>query len=921
MVKYIRMKPNIWHNFSIEKTLETLNSGIHGLKSVEVEERRKKYGLNILPQAQKKRFWQIFFNQIKNPFFYILFFAGILSLLLKDFVDFGVIFVVLLITVFVSFIQEYKADKSFWKLRKYIKQKAIVIRGGIKKKINSENIVLGDIIFLQAGDRVPADARLIETKYLFANESLLTGESMPIEKNTDVLDKGEFLADRKNMVYLGTNISQGRGLAVVTETGSKTEFGKIALSLETTEEQKTPLQNKIIVLSKKIGYITLAVCGLIFIIGILSGKNFWEMLLTSVALVVAAIPEGLPAAVTIILAIGARKIYQKKGLIKNIMAAETLGSATVICTDKTGTLTLGKLRIDKIITFSREYIEQKVRLKELTSKIGKNHLAQMHLDTLKTALLASDASIQNPKQKLQSWKVLGDPIDKAVFIASRELGIHKKDVEKEMIKLDDLPFSEELKYTASANRYDEERNIINFKGAPEVVLSMCSFVKVEMGKERLDLEKINKINAEFENLTSKGLRVIAVAYKKYKKTDKSFRNKPLEKVNKDLTFLGFIAFADPLRDDARNSVKVARKAGIRTVIITGDHRLTSMAIANELGIKVRHRNVLEGKELDTMDDLRLSSVIKHINLFARVEPRHKIRIVKCLQKSGEVVAMSGDGVNDAPAIKAADIGIALEDGADITKETADIILLDNNFAVIDEAIERGRVIFDNIRKVTLYLLTDSFSEILLISFSLLLGMPLPILPAQILWINLLEDGFPSIALAYEPGEKEVMSEKPKKSTEQIFNYEMKTMFVLIGIIINVFLFGVLYFFWKISHNIDYIRTLIFVILSLDSLIYVFSLKSLRNSIFHNPFSNKLLVFSTLFGFGMLLLGIYLPFLQKFLHLQALSFNDWVLPVELVLLKVGLIELIKYIFIIRLRKKTKEIIKQENYAKEFAIKRG
>lgn len=895
------MKPSIWHNFSVEKTLKQLKVNQSGLDYKEIEQRREKYGMNKLPEVKKFTWLEIFFRQFKNPLIYILIIAAIISLLLREYVDMFVILAALLISVVFSFFQEYKADKSLYNLKKQVKQKAKVIRFGVKKVINVENIVYGDLIALTAGDKVPADARIIESKNLQCVEALLTGESVPSEKNSSVLEKGRALADRDNMVYMGTTVSRGSALAAVVAIGEKTELGKIAMILKNTQESDTPLQQQIKVFSKKIGIITGILVLSVFILGLLLGNDFFEMLLTSVALFVAAIPEGVPASVTIILAIGMQRIFKEKGLIRQLSATETLGSTSVICTDKTGTLTLGILNLDKVLIFSREQIKKQVKIKERIAKIGKNNFLKQHFLTLRTALLASEVSIENPKQKLEKWKIIGDPIDKALLLSSMQLGLDKRKVEKEMTKLDELQFDEVRKYSASLNVLNEERNLVSYKGAPEIILDMCSFIKVEIGKERLSQENRELINKELEKLTESGLRVLAVAYKKYKKTDKKYRQKPIEKINKDLTFLGFVAFKDPLRKEARNYIKAARKAGIKTVIVTGDHRLTAVAIAKEIGLKTAPRNILEGHEMDKLSDNKLERVIPRVNVFARVEPKHKIRIIKAFQNLGEVVAMTGDGVNDAPAIKAADIGIAQGTGSDVTKEAADMVLLDSSFLTIKTAIEKGRVIFENIRKVTTYLMADSFSEILLIAGALLLGMPIPILPAQILWINLVENGLPGIALAFEPGEKEVMKDKPRKLSEPILNFEMKLIILFIGIIHEFILLGLFYYFWKVSGNIEYIRTIIFVVFGLDSLLYVFSIKSFRFTIVQEHiFNNKLLIFSSFIGLLLMLLAVYVPFLQDILRTQYLSFNDWILPIQLTIINLIMLELIKYFFIVKQR---------------------
>ena len=890
----------IWHNLTIKECLKALKVTPKGLDEKEVERRQRKYGLNKLPEAKRLSRLAIFLEQFKNPLVYILLIAATICFFLEEFIDMSVILAAVVLNTIVGFIQEDKAERAIWSLRKMVKKKARVLRNGGEHEIEAEELVPGDIIFLEAGDNIPADARLIEVRDMEVVEAALTGESIPSQKTTEPQDKGAPLGDRENMVYMGTVIEKGKGKATVVATGKETEIGRIALMVKETKEDKTPLQKKMEALSRVISIILGIVCVAIFLVGILTGRDFVEMLLITVALAVAAIPEGLPAAVTIVLALGMQEIFKRKGLIRKLVATETLGSTTVICTDKTGTLTEGKMAVSHIIT------QEELRKFNYKNALGVTKDGSRNiLLTLKIGLLCNNAVIENPYEELREWIILGEPTEKALLMAAVQAGLDKNVLEKEFPRIDEISFDAEKKYMATLHkntRTQEHRNtrIIYMKGAPEKILEMSKFLEGARGRKELSPNQIKGIQVKYESLTSKGLRVLAVAYKETEKPkNKETKEQLVEENIKDLVFVGLVGLKDPLRPEAKETIKLCRQAGLRPVIVTGDHRLTAQAVAQEVGFTTEEENILEGKELDKMSDEDLKKVAGKIDIYARVEPKHKLRIIDALQAKGEVVAMTGDGVNDAPALKSADIGVALGSGTDVAKGASDIVILDDNFRTIVQSIERGRVAFENIKKVTLYLLADSFSEIILVGGTILMGFPLPILPAQILWINLIEDGLPNIALAFEAGEKEVMKDPPQKITEPILDKEMKVLIFIIGLITDLVLFVVFWWLWKTGYELAYIRTMIFVMLGLDSLFYVFSCRSLRFTIFHkNPFSNKFLSISVLIGVAFLAGGVYLPFCQTILRTVFLSLEDWFLPITLSIFKIVLIEITKYIFIVR-----------------------
>ena len=885
-----------YYNLSAGKVLEKLKSNASGLLIKEAERRLEKYGLNQLLEEKKVSWLIILLSQFKSPLVYILVAAVLISFVLGDFIDGYVIIGAIVINVIVGFIQENKAQGALSALKKVITLQARVIRDGQKRLIKATEVVPGDIFFLEAGDKVNADARLITTNDLKANEASLTGESSPVLKNTEVL-KGEVsLGDRKNSIFMGTVIIQGTGLAVVTRTGLETELGKIASLVHETKEEPTPLQKKLSSFSRKLGLIILAICVAILFIGLISGRDFIEMFTVSVAVAVAAIPEGLLVAMTIILALGMQRILKKQGLVRKLVAAETLGSTTVICTDKTGTLTEGEMRVDKFIT---KHHELNLKSKSLVPKIGRAESHELML-ALRIGMLNNDAYIVNPEAELEKWKVYGNLTERALLIAGAQIGLVKEELEKETPRLATMPFDSTKKYMVTLHEFKAKENIIYLKGAPEKVIAMSNFIKSGETHERLSQSDRQKIIRKYEVMSRKGLRMLALGYKRISVNEKNL--KKMCDPCQDFTFVGLVGIKDPLRPEAKETIKTCQNAGIRTVMVTGDHKLTAMAIANEIGLGVKDKNILEGKDLDKISDNDLTKRVKDITVYARVSPKDKIRIVDAWQARGEVVAMTGDGVNDAPALKSADIGVALGSGTDVAKETADLVILDNNFKTIVAAVRQGRVIFDNIKKVALYLLSDSFSEVLLISGSLFFGLPLPLLAAQILWINLVTDGFPNIALANEPIEEEVMEGRPAPKDAPLLNKEMNFLIFLISLITGIGNLLLFYFIWKLTGDIERSRTIVFVALGLDSLLYVFSIRSLRHSIFTGGlFHNKYLILAVLAGLSLQLVAIYIPFLQNILRTVALGLIDWLIILVVCLLVITFIEISKHIFLVRQRR--------------------
>jgi Ca2+-transporting ATPase len=892
--------PN-FHSLTIDETIKKLNTSRGGLTQKEADRRLAKYGENALPQSKRFSKIEIFINQFKSVLIYVLLIAAAISFFLGETTDMAVILAAVVINVIIGYIQENKAEEALAMLRKSIKQFSIVMRDGKEIEIESTQLVPGDLLICHTGDKVPADARIVNLHDLQATEAALTGESYPIKKINKKLAENTVLGDRKNMLFTGTVINRGRAEAIVCATGASTEMGKIATLIKETVDERTPLQDKLDKFSKTLGLIILAITILLFIFGVLFGKDVKEMFLTAVAVAVSAIPEGLVVAVTAILAIGMQRILKRQALVRKLVAAETLGSTTYICTDKTGTLTIGDMRVNKIITYNHNL--DKVQIS--TDLI--NHKNTSPLKLLKIGVLSNDAHIENPEDEVKDWTIFGTPTEKALLLAGMEIGLKQGELNKEYPRLDEIPFDSKIKYMITLHKFNAKENHLYIKGAPEKILNMCTKIDLDNKVEKFDEEKRNEIKEQFEELSNQGLRILAFGYRRV--NAKIQKISEIKNINDEYIFVGFVGIKDPLRPEAKETIKICQQAGITPVMITGDHQLTAQAIARELGIPSGTNNILTGEELQKMDDRELKNNISQLRVYARVTPADKIRIVQALQAKQEVVAMTGDGINDAPALKAADIGVALGSGTDVAKETADIVLLDNNFSTIVAAIEEGRIIYNNIKKILLYLLSDSFTELILIVFSLLAGAPLPILASQILWVNLIDDSLPNLALTIEPGDPNVLKEEPQERDKPILNFERKFLIFFISIITGLANFFL--FMWLLNHreNLIEVRTIIFANIGIDSLLYVFSCRSLRHSIWNKEFfANKYLIGAVFVGFFLQLIAVYVPFFQNLLQTIPLTGADWLI---IFMVNVGVIlsiEITKWIFIHK-RGKLRKMVKR------------
>jgi P-type Ca2+ transporter type 2C len=868
-----------WHSIEFDEVFKSLGSSHHGLSEDEAKKRLKKFGYNDLPHEKSLSKLRLFLNQFNNPLMLIMVCTVVISLILKHYTDSIIMILVIMSNVIVAFYQESKAGDAIKSLKKMVKINARVTRNKSEKQLESQYLVVGDVVTLQSGDKVPADARIFEVRGLKVNESSLTGESIAVEKNSGKINAKAVVGDQKNMLFMGTIVEEGFAKAIVVATGLQTQMGDIVHMLATTEEELTPLQKELLRMAKlAAGFISVIIM-LIFLIGLVRGQSLDQILLASLSLAVAAIPAELLPAITIILVLAMRRILRNQGLVRKLVSNETLGSVTVICTDKTGTLTEGKMEVTHLVTKTKELSGKK--LSTFTIDDADPELENLK-QLVKISLLNNDAFLENPNDKPDHWIMHGKITEQALLRLSARMGFNKQSLEQEHLLIDKIYFSSELKYSATLRETDGDQATLFVIGAPEII-----FTKSNDSTELLP--KIDK-------LTKQGLRVLAVAHK-------NFESKPeykkLHDLVKDLDLIGLIALEDPIREDVPNAIKLTEQAGIRTVVVTGDHKITAMVIAKQIGLKIKENQILEGPELESMSDAELQKRINNIAVFARVSPKHKLRIVDALQAKGEVVAMLGDGVNDAPALKTSDIGVAVNSGTDVTKEVADLVLLDNGFSTIIKAIEQGRIIFSNIRKVFIYLLVDDFSEIYVFLIAMILGLPLPLIPAQILWINLVEAGLPDLSMTTEQESDHVMDQKPRPKNEPVLNRPLKFWFSSAFLLSGTLALTLFWFIWQATGNLEKARTMTFVFMGLDSLFFAFSVRSFRQSIFRlNIFNNKILTSAVFISLVLLLTAVYTPGLQKMLSTVPLGITEWALILAMVIGEIILIEVSKFHFLFR-----------------------
>jgi len=829
------MAEHAWHSIDIQTALENLQADPgSGLTSADARQRLAKHGPNELTHEATASPWVLFFNQFKNILIVILLVATVLSALVGEYVDAVIIFVIIVFCALLGFFQEYRAERALEALRNMLSPMITVLRDGKEVEVLSKELVPGDILVLEAGDRIPADARLIENVSIQCDEAPLTGESLPVSKELAVFGHEAPVGDRKNMVFTGTTVTYGRGKALVCETGMSTEFGRIAHEVAQVSAEKTPLERRTREIGKWLSIITLGIC--LVVIGISVGRELWAgtfhltstlpIVLFAIALAVAAVPEALAAIVTGALAIAMHEMAKRNALVRRMPAVETLGCTTVICSDKTGTLTKGEMTVRRLHVAGRTIEVSGVGYapEGALSEGADDETVRL---LLQAGVLASDALLKNDGPR---WFVAGDPTEGALVVLASKAGMQADTLRESAPRTDEIPFSSERKRMTTIHAMRDGRRVALVKGAPEVLLERCSSIYsggavVALGaSERAKLEEINAAMA------GDALRVLGIACRELMPGDPVSE----QEVERDLVFLGLVGMMDPPRDEAIEAVRVCREIGIRPVMITGDHKLTAVAVGKEIGIYREGDKVLSGDELSRMDAHALAAVVEQVTVYARVSPMDKLKIVRAWKEKGHVVAMTGDGVNDAPALKHADIGVAMGiAGTDVAKEAADIVLSDDNFATIVKAIERGRWVYDNIKKYLTYLLRANITEIVVLGGVVLVMGPafLPLLPAAILYINLMSDGLPALALGVSPPDPDIMERPPRDPRESVFSFDVRSL-ILLGVIIECPLF--LWMFFSNMENIEVARTQVFMMFVIIELLLAVNFRSLRYSVFKAP---------------------------------------------------------------------------------------
>lgn len=881
-----------WHNQTIASVFSVFNSSEQGLGKDEALSRLKEYGLNKLPEAKTDGYVVIFFRQFQSPLIYILFFASLIVFAMKEFIDGGIILFVLFFNAAVGTIQEGKAQNTLLALKKFMETTATVVRNGKEIIVPDTEVVPGDIIVITEGDRIPADARIIISNNLKIDEASLTGESEPVDKTAEILKTPNLdIPEQKNMVFKGTHAVAGKGKAIVAATGLNTAIGKIAKEIEAIDTE-IPLKKDIRDLSRLIIIAVGGISATLFSLGLALGKSFKEMFTVVVSLSVSIIPEGLPIVVTLVLAMGVWRMSKRNALVKRLQAVETLGQARVIAVDKTGTITKNELVIQKVYLDGKFFEIGGIGYEPKGDiRLGEGIIDPLNHPELlfagKISAFCSDVRAAYDSES-EKWKVFGDPTEAALAVFAEKIGFHKDDLEKESPKISEIPFDYAKKYHAIVHAVGNQA-MLTVVGAPEAVLNLSSKKWKEETEHRLSSEDKNNLESIFAKMSEDGFRVLALSVKE--NVSKIVTHEDI----KNLTFVGFVAMKDALRPEAKEAMQRAVSAGISVVMITGDHKLTAKAIAREAGIYHEGDQILTALDIDGISDAELAAKISKVSVFARVTPEHKLRIINAYRKRGEIVAMTGDGVNDAPSLVAADLGVSMgKIGTEVAKEASDIILLDDNFGSIISAVEEGRSIYKTIKKVILYLFSTSIGEVLTIAGALLIGYPLPVLAAQIIWLNLVTDGFLDVALAMEPKEEGLLRgnfERPKKYLiDKLMVWRMAAM-ALPMMVGTLFLFGN-YF----ETDIVKAWTISLTTLAVFQWFNAWNCRHESKSIFQmNPFSNKFLIGATIITVLLQIFAVYNPFMQKILHTTSLTLSELALIVPIAFSIVIIEEIRKFFY--------------------------
>lgn len=879
-----------WYQLPEFQLLQVLKGNVEtGLSNDEVTIRQKRYGKNEWIEKKRKAPWVMFLHQFNDFMVWVLVAATIIAGILGEYLDSITIISIILLNGILGFVQQFQAERSLYALKQLAAPTAYVFRAGKIKRIPASELVQGDIIQLTSGDRIPADIRWLETSSCYVEEAVLTGESAPVCKNAQMITKDDLLlGDMQNMGFMGTMITRGSGKGIVIRIGMETEIGKIANLIENTRSKHTPLQNRLTQLGKLLIIIALFLTVVVVMIGIMHGQPIANMLLAGISLAVASIPEGLPAIVTIVLALGVQRMIRRNTIVRKLPSVETLGCASVICSDKTGTLTENKMTVTEFWIGGRVYTchgEQFVDNGQITAQnqmLDVTHHRSL-TQFLQISALCNNATLIATKQKQSkhkpSWDMIGDPTEGALLALAAQFGTTTESLAAVYKRVKEFPFDSERKRMSVIVQYhNKHERFVLAKGAPDVLLARCQYILWDNKIVTLTSNLKRTVLAANKQMAKRALRVLALAYRKLKTTE---QGEDEAEVESQLIFVGLTGMIDPPRQEAREAISLCRRAGIKTIMITGDHQLTAQAIAQQLDMIPPNGLIMSGEQLTVIDDNELDDIVEYIYIYARVSPAHKLRIVQSLQRKGHVVAMTGDGVNDAPAIKMADIGISMGiSGTDVSKEAASIILLDDNFATIVAAIEEGRGIYENIRKFIRYLLASNVGEILVMFFAMLLRLPLPLVPIQILWVNLVTDGLPAMALGVDQAEQDVMKHRPRSAQESIFSRRLGWKIISRGLLIGVCTLLSFWLTWSIDPNssaqLVKAQSVAFATLILAQLIHVFDCRS-SYSIFHrNCLQNKYLVYAVVSSLFLMLSVIYIKPLQLIFKTVPLLFREWVL---------------------------------------------
>ncbi|WP_195263340.1 calcium-translocating P-type ATPase, PMCA-type [Clostridium sp. 1001275B_160808_H3] len=874
----------MWFNKSPEEIVKELSSNvINGLSSSEAKARLEKNGLNKLQGKKKKSTFQLFLSQINDAMIYILIVAAIISAIVGEVSDAIIILIVIFVNAIIGVIQESKAEKALEALKNMSTPKALVKRDGSIIEIPSEEVVVGDIVIIDAGRYIPADLRLIESANLKIEESAFTGESVPAEKNSNIIEeeKDVPIGDQHNMAFMSTLATYGRGTGIVIATAMDTQIGKIAKMLDEEDENTTPLQKKLAQLGKILGFAAVGISIIMFIVSMFQGRDFLEMFMTSISLAVAAIPEGLPAIVAIVLALGVQRMIKENAIIRKLPSVETLGSVNIICSDKTGTLTINRMTVKKF------YVNGNTKpLEEIDIK---NNESKLLIDGM---ILCNDATSKDGVQT-------GDPTEVALIDVGNKINIFKEELNNIHRRVNEIPFDSDRKLMTTVNAYDKKFNVFT-KGAIDSILKISNKILINGEIKEFTKEEKEKVLDASNLMSDDALRVLALGYKVIDNEHVS-----IDELEQDLIFVGLMGMIDPPREEVKGSIQKSKNAGIRTIMITGDHKNTAVAIAKELGIASDISEAMSGSEIDTYSDEEFTKIVNNYRVFARVSPEHKVKIVKAFKAHGNIVSMTGDGVNDAPSLKAADIGVAMGiTGTDVAKGAADMVLTDDNFTTIVSAVEEGRNIFNNIKKSILFLLSCNLGEIVALFVAILLNWAAPLLPIHILWVNLITDSFPALSLGVDPGDKGVMDLPPRNPKESLFAGKMGKLLILNGILIGATtLFAFVLGEYLYPDSLRHAQTMAFVVLSVSQLFYSLAMRNETKSLFQvGVFKNKWLIGSIVFGILLQFAIITIPFTASVFKVYRLAFKDWGIVILISLIPFVINEIIKIFFRMNERKK-------------------